>query len=872
MKRMGLTLVALVTLPALASCGDGNVTTANTSGTGGTGNGTGGETTTGGTGGGAGENGEATTTGGTGGTGNGTGGTGGTVPIPAGLGVGEDCSKDDCRPGLSCEDDVCELAGSTGQGDPCIASGECEDGLVCLGQLCLPGGDGEAGDGCTSDADCGTGLRCNLVGFGASCQPEGSGDVGGDCALAAECLGGLTCAGQACTPIPPGLPGFGIPTWDGVECEEPTDGTVRAYFEIPGAEDAEEGDFFRLPFPNDARLKNGSPDLSGFPTPGAGLLGVDPVQIYVDRVEEERSGWSPNSMVLFRFSGRIDHDSFTNDDARDEGRLRFLDVTPGLDDSELDNNAGWRAYYTTGRSQYVCNNWMGFARYSGRPLMEGHTYAAILTTGGTDENGDPIERSENLEALLSDDPPSDSALDDAYDAYEPLRDYLALDTSDEPWPDLNASMVLNATVITVDDYTTPMADLADAVSDAPETSDWVLCDDDVESPCPDATGDRACGSRGGDFDEYHALVTLPIFQQGDAPYLTEGGDIDVDNPSEEQVCLSLTVPTGSSMPQAGWPLVIFAHGTGGSFRSHVRDEVAGALATASEPFAVMGIDQVEHGPRRGDSTESPNNLFFNFLNPDAALGNPMQGAADQLSLLQLAKNLDLDADTTGGDAILIDPNRVEFFGHSQGSTHGSLMLPFADIPGAVLSGNGGHLRLSLLSKTQPVNIAAALPFVLQEDVTSEGTLEMGEWHPVLGLLQQYIDPADPVNFAGLAAANPPEGQQPHSIFETFGIDDSYAPPPTLFAYAIAARAALAPHPSGVNPDEDNSDPRMPEESDPVSGNITVDTTDVTVAMRQYEPPNGADGHFVVFDVNAANQDAVDFLTSLSLGEVPTVGD
>ena len=41
--------------------------------------------------------------------------------------------------------------------------------------------------------------------------------------------------------------------------------------------------------------------------------------------------------------------------------------------------------------------------------------------------------------------------------------------------------------------------------------------------------------------------------------------------------------------------MVFAHGTGGSYRSHVREEVAGVLATSAPKFAVLGIDQVEHG-------------------------------------------------------------------------------------------------------------------------------------------------------------------------------------------------------------------------------------------------------------------------------------
>ena len=101
--------------------------------------------------------------------------------------------------------------------------------------------------------------------------------------------------------------------------------------------------------------------------------------------------------------------------------------------------------------------------------------------------------------------------------------------------------------------------------------------------------------------------------------------------------MALTVPK-TTMPAGGWPLVIFAHGTGGSFRSHVPEGVAANLAGAmssagvATPMAVLGIDQVETGTRRGASTESPDNLFYNFANPGASRGNPMQGAADQASL------------------------------------------------------------------------------------------------------------------------------------------------------------------------------------------------------------------------------------------------
>jgi len=805
----------------------------------------------------------------------GNGGTGGTVsPPPVGVGVGDDCSEDACRMGLTCNDDVCELSGTTEEGEPCVASGECAEGLACVGQLCTPAGSGEVGEACDSDLDCASGLRCGLVGLNAVCQPEGTLDFGDECAASSECLGGLACLAGSCASPPPGLPPFGLPSWDGVECEPPDNDDVRAYFEVPGAEDALEGDFFRLPFPNDVRLAGGSIDLSGFPTPGDELLGVDPVQLYVDRIESEHTGWGTEPKVLFRFSGQIDHTTFTSEQAKTEGRVRIVDVTPGIADDERDNNGGWMVYYTTDRSNYVCNNWFGVSRALGTPMRAGHTYAFILTTGGRDSEGRTIERAENLVDLLDDAPPSDPALEDAYAAYEPLRDYLATDDgNDSGRLDLDAADVLNATVITVADHQKTMRDLAGAVAaaDAPTAHDWVHCDGEAMSPCPQAEGSRACGSGSDSYDEYHALVDLPIFQEGTAPYQTEGGDVDTSGPVRtEAVCLSLTVPKGTP-PNNGWRLVVFAHGTGGSFRSHVTDAIAGPLSELATPFAVLGIDQVEHGPRRGDSSESPDNLFFNFLNPDAARGNPLQGAADQLSLFRLAESLTIPASATGGDPISINGNRVVFFGHSQGSTQGSLMLPYTSVPGAVLSGNGAGLRYSLLTKTAPVNIARALPIVLW-DASLDGTLKMGEWHPALGILQQWIDAADPYNFAEIAGMRPEPGQTPHHIFQTYGIDDTYAPPLTLFAYALAARLDNAPLPAGVDPDETNQNDRLPPGADPVSGNRNIDGADYTLALRQYEAPADSDGHFVAFDVPEANQDVVNFLFSLGEREIPTVGD
>jgi pimeloyl-ACP methyl ester carboxylesterase len=396
----------------------------------------------------------------------------------------------------------------------------------------------------------------------------------------------------------------------------------------------------------------------------------------------------------------------------------------------------------------------------------------------------------------------------------------------------------------------------------------------VTSPCEQSDEDegRACGSGTKDYDEYQALISLPIFQQGDAPYLREGGAISDQVERHEDVCMSLSVPKSAAPPQ-GYPLVIYGHGTGGGFRSQLRPEVAGRLATGGSAFATLAFDQVQHGPRRGDgegSDQEPDTLFFNFVNPEAARGNPLQGAADVLSMIAFAQSGQLaSAADTGGVALNVDPTKIFLFGHSQGSTHSSMALPFSDLPGGVFSGNGGGLVEALLAKKNPVDIASAIPLVVQ-DVDTEGNLRMGDKHPVLALLQHYIDPADPVNFAPLLATRPEDGNSAKSVFQTFGLNDTYAPPKTLARYIYAAeKMELAKPPAGVSPAGDNV-LRLDAQSEPVSGNVGEDPELSTLVCRQYEPQGDSDGHFVIFDVSDATDDVIGFFDALGDGDVPTV--
>jgi hypothetical protein len=782
-------------------------------------------------------------------------GSGGSIGLDKG--VGQPCGADgECRAGLACTDGTCQPAHTTPEGGPCVISAECEDGLYCAGGVCAPAGDGGEGDECTTDGDCMSGLRCHLDGWSATCVPEGDVDLGGACMESIECFGGLACIDDTCQVVPPGYPPFGAP-WEGVDCEEET-GPVQAYFHIP-RNDASDRDFFRLPMPNDVRLDGTQLDLSGFPTPGDGLLGFDVVQRYADAVVDTRDGWGLYQSVIFRFSGAVDIMSF-------DGNVKLVNLTDGVE-------MGLFYAYSVGRIKYVCPNRVAISPGSGRALDPGKTYAAYFTTGIEADNM-PIGRSADLIALLDSNMPSDSAVAPHWVKYQPFRDYLATNM-------INPDIILNASVFTTGTPRSVVEQLQGVIDGGspPTAANWTLCDGNNTSPCPDTSDNRGCGTPDPDFHELHALVDLPIFQQGTAPYLQEadGGDLNTvagvpEAVRSEQVCMSLTVPKGAP-PSGGWPTVVYAHGTGGSFRSHIVQGIAKSLAAGVDDgqsnivrAATIGIDQVQHGPRRNGSMESPQDLFFNFFNPKAAIGNPQQGAADQMALLRFAPTVSFDINSSPtGEAFNLSA-AVGFWGHSQGATHGAVATPYGDWLGVVFSGQGASLKDSLVNKTSPVNIAGVIGLILQ-DLNSEGRLSHGNRHPVVNLIQQYIDGGDPIAYARLLALQPPNSLESRHVFQLYGLDDTYTPGIVQEIYALGAGLDVVAHDGSVMvPDQIGGRNEVPA---PATGNLTVNNKVTSAFLRQYASSN--DGHFVAFDVPNATADALRFLAGALQGTAPQVG-
>lgn len=806
----------------------------------------------------------------------------GTTPVFDNRGVGQSCvNTDECRTNLACVGGTCQPSRAVAAGGRCSLTLECMDGLYCgATRTCETSGTGADGADCNTDGDCESGLTCAIEGFGGRCRAAGTHDLGASCTGQSDCMAGLTCTilsyGTVCQSAPargtvgdggqgqdagvPPAPPPVLGAWDGVVCEM-DDGPAHAYFEVP-RHTAADHDFFRLPFPSDVRRTATGLDLSGFPTPGTALP-IDILGRYVGVAQTDLDGFATNMTSYFRFSRPYDWDTVAD-------RIRMVDITAGSPTYGQNRSLSWLR--TVGHlSKYLCDDWLGVRTGHGDPLRPATTYAVILTTGIRDSSGNAFARDTDFVAMLSDTAPTDAALMHAWDAHAPLRAFIA-DQMIDP------TTVLNAAVFTTQDAEgmIPALRQAEQTADLPVLSDATVCAGTALSPCDDGTELRRCGTEDAAFTEIHGHLALPIFQQGTAPYEepADGGDIAVDasgNPMvvrTEEVCVSITIPTAAA-PTGGYPVLVAAHGTGGSFTDHIRAGIAHDAATATTPAITIGIDLPEHGSRRGASTRSPDRLVYNFTNPHAARDVFLQGAADLMGTIRFAH--DGTIMDGSGAAVSVDGTRIVLFGHSQGAQHAALMAAFEPmLAGVVLSEAGGDLTQSLLHKTQPFDIAHLVPFALL-DYDDGGNLSVGDYNPALSLFQMYFERADAVNVARRLGRDLPTGAPGLHVFATYGVGDSYTPEHTLQAFANAAGFTF------VNPIltsgmtyEPRYEPGATADA-PLMGNLNLAGGAFTFGMRQYMPPAGVDGHFVALEATEGQADVRAFVSALFDGTVPPIG-
>ncbi len=728
-------------------------------------------------------------------------------------------------------------------------------------------------------------LACGYYGGASSGSGSGSGEcTRGECDSSADSTGtdsagtdgaGTDGAGtDSAGDLPPGF-------WPGVQCmgeaeEQEEAGRAIIHFDIDAGR-VDGKDFFRLPFPNDIRKTASGIDLTGFPIPPPEFTAAfgDLVDRWIDAIEGDTSGYAVNSAVLFRATHAVDLGQAVS-------AIRIINIDPDHPDYGKPISAlAFRSEGgTVSRTSYLCQNWVGVEPVNGLTLASDTTYAYVVTDGVSPLGGGAFSPDDDFVVMLGATPPADQTRKQAWDAYAPLRAYLA-SPQNAGADAIKTDQLLAAAVVTTGDHLRPLAEARAALDelDPPELVEFKICNDQGESPCAAGAGltleeqnERRCGSSNPDFVEVHGRLRLPIFQEGAAPYASEGGGLASD-PSgpvpvdTEDVCFALTIPKGVEAPENGWPVVLYGHGTNGSFRS----AIPFADDAAARGLATLTLEGIMHGARRNDLDEVPGDglvedldtsqLVFNFLNPESARDTMLQAALDQLSLLRWAGEVtgetipELAELATG-----LDPANRFYLGHSQGAQAGVLALANApELRVAALSGVGSSLVHALLEKqepkvtppgfSEPLSVAEALHLAFIE----RPNRALSSFHPLMILMNTQVNRSDADVYAKRLFREPPGDLTGRSVLLYAGHVDNYTPlrsavslminagtpladdvvvPPPCDAYEGGAKVACGLIDLGF----------VPRTTLPVTGNMTGGIG--SVAALTLPASGGEDGHYV----------------------------
>lgn len=617
--------------------------------------------------------------------------------------------------------------------------------------------------------------------------------------------------------------------------------------------------FWDLPWPNDSRrVADGRLDLAGFPNPADANL----LRTYVDFGGEVLDGFSTVAASYLRFDGAVTLPEWTPEAAelsgQCQGPVRILDVDPDSPRRGTCVPAQWRWVPGNTVDPFLAPDVAIVAPYWGFPLRGDTTYAVYLVDVEGPEGF--VQGSAALQELLA------GGGGDLAATYRPFADYLAEDAlaagvagevdvleegEDEPPEGLDLRWIAHATVFTTSDPTAEMQTLSEFVQTAPDLLSWE--GDIVEVP-------EEHEHYQAQYATFEGTYRAPNFQRGELPYADEGGGFEFEGgepviQQDELIPFVVGMPRPSyEQPEAGWPVVLHAHGTGGDRWSHLDGgSLRPGLMAADRGFVSIGIPQPFHGdrwPEGGDTAISINS--FNFRNPESGRSTFRQGALDTLSLARFVREQFAD----GGDVaaaypdLRIDPSRIYFVGHSQGGMTGSLIVPFADgIDGWVLSGAGGGLSIVIMQRVNPLNFQELIFNALG---APEGA-QLFDLHPVLALLQTLVDVTDPINYGPRWVR---DSERATSVLLTEGIHDEQTPPDT--AEALAVSAGL-PHADPYRErDVVGLDLRgLRAQDTPYTGNMeNADGVAVTGGLAQFDT-----NHFAIFNTGSAATLWADFLLS-----------
>jgi hypothetical protein len=591
--------------------------------------------------------------------------------------------------------------------------------------------------------------------------------------------------------------------------------------------------FFDHPWPSDTRMIDGALDLEGFPRRDEFSLLEGFVQL-----SETLDGYGNNAPVYLRFDGALDTDQLPSPAAslRDDSPILLIDVDPHSPYRGEQVPITW--HFQEPETSYQPSNLLAIQPVWGFPLRPRTTYAAVVTT-------QVARPSPEFSEVWDEEHPE-------YEVYLPLQQTLVQVR-------LSVLDVAAATVFTTQDPTSDVTRIAELIRD------------EVTVPPLDQTLEPYNETQW--FSAHDGQLWVPMWQHGSKPYTLEGGGLEFDDAGRarladwERTAFTLSVPVDTEMPENGWPVVIYSHGTGGDNHGFAKGsnglETAAMLGKAG--MAGFGISQPLHGDR-GTGLD-PELASFNWFNPESGRTCFRQGALDQVYLARLLSSQTHSFTLEDGTVHSTDPERVAYLGHSHGGLVGAMAGPYMaeNIRAAMLSGAGGGVSLSVMYRKEG---DWNLEELIDEEFDLDGNEYLHELHPLVALVQMLSEVTDPLNYSPYWSQwEPSWDSRSLSVLMTEGLEDVHTPPVATEALAGAGRLPI------LDPVARASDAATLQggvgQATPVSGNIEGwDGESVSGGLAQYE----GEDHFVIFDRSSAARLWQEFLLSALEDDVPEISD
>jgi hypothetical protein len=653
-------------------------------------------------------------------------------------------------------------------------------------------------------------------------------------------------------------------------CGSPPDPPPSSIFVVPATlDELSEATFFDHPWPSDLRLEKGAPRLLGYYNPKA----VPIVNQYIEAMNGKLDGFSPEAAGFLRFSAPLDPESLPQDPAAaldPKAAVQLIDIDPAS--PEHGQRKLVSLFFREAPGVYWLPNTLAFEPTLGFPLRSKTRYALVVTDAVRAADGSAFEPAGDLAEVLG--------LTTATARTAAARQVFTSAVAELEKAGIAPKQIVHLTAFTTADPTAELFAVAD----------------DVAKSTPAPTADLNSWQHTADKPTYDTYTGLygpsPNYQAGKLPFAAygDGGQFNFENGKPKVVDtfdlrFSLSIPKAKTcpMPAAGYPIVLYAHGTGGDFESYIQDGTARELSQRC--LAIMGVDQIFHGTRPGapspdGGTSSVEVLFFNFENPLAARTNPRQGAIDEVQRARLFTEsmLAVPAGVSAtGSEIRFDANKLMYFGHSQGGLSGPLYLAASGAArGGVLSGSSAVFAIALLEKTRPEPSIKNLVATIFLALTADEATELNLFHPAISLAQSIVDVTDTLHYARFLSAEPRPGFTPKSIYMTEGINpdgigDSYAPPHGIEAHGIAVGLPLQlPNQHTILESAWGGPQPITVPAGGLIGNLGAGRASGVLAQWPISP--GDDGHFVIFNDPEAFDQASEFLKNLAAdtkGNVPT---